>query len=307
MKNLTSAYRGALLGLACGDALGAPVEFRRRDSFEPLTGMSSGGCWNLEAGQWTDDTSLALCLARSLVEKQGFCAKDQMQRYWRWYSEGYMSCTGDCFDIGNATHRALARFNLSDDPWAGDTNPSMSGNGALMRLAPAVLAAHGQQTLIWRWVIDSTRTTHASPDCIDAALVFANILDRVISGESLRSVLMNPEHPGLPKSTAIQRILNGEYLHLKREHLGDGFYVIEALENALWACWQGEDLESTLLLAANLGGDADTVAAIAGQLAGAAYGEEQLPKAWLKKLAWRKDITDLADALLALNQQLEAA
>ena len=137
----SSRYSGALLGLACGDALGATLEFERRDTFEPVSGFTGGGVWQLQPGEWTDDTSLALCLATSLVEKQGFCAHDQMQRYWRWYSEGYLSCTGNCFDIGNTTRRALSRFNLSQDPWMGDASPALSGNGALMRLVPVVMAA----------------------------------------------------------------------------------------------------------------------------------------------------------------------
>ena len=101
--DLLERYQGCLIGLAVGDALGAPVEFLSRGSFEPVTDMQGGGAFNLEPGQWTDDTSMALCLAESLIEKKGFDARDQMERYLKWYRTGYLSSTGECFDIGRTT------------------------------------------------------------------------------------------------------------------------------------------------------------------------------------------------------------
>ena len=109
-------YRGSILGLAVGDALGAPVEFKRPGSFEPVTDMSSGGAFSLRPGQWTDDTSLALCLSESLVETNGFDLIDQLDRYVRWYREGHLSSTGECFDIGNTTKMALTRYEATKDP-----------------------------------------------------------------------------------------------------------------------------------------------------------------------------------------------
>lgn len=109
-------YRGALLGLAAGDALGTTLEFTRPGTFAPLTNMIGGGPFNLPPGAWTDDTSMALCLAESLIERSGFDAADQMHRYVRWYQNGYLSSTGRCFDIGNATRTALDRFLETGDP-----------------------------------------------------------------------------------------------------------------------------------------------------------------------------------------------
>src|SRR5437773_1759165 len=93
-------YRGSLLGLAAGDALGTTIEFRRPGTFEPLTDIVGGGIFGLAPGQWTDDTSMALCLAQSLVERGDFDPIDQLERYLRWSREGYLSSTGTCFDIG---------------------------------------------------------------------------------------------------------------------------------------------------------------------------------------------------------------
>lgn len=127
--------RGSLLGLAVGDAIGTTVEFRQRGTFAKVTDMLGGGPFRLMPGQWTDDTSMALCLAHSLLDN-GFDLHDQMRRYLRWKDEGYMSSNGRCFDIGNATHDALHRYRLSCDPLSGSQNPNQAGNGCTMRLAP---------------------------------------------------------------------------------------------------------------------------------------------------------------------------
>src|SRR5688500_5205401 len=110
MKTDPTCFRGCLLGLAVGDAVGTTVEFMPRGSFPPVTDMVGGGPFGLQPGQWTDDTSMALCLATSLIAKKGFDANDQMDRYWRWYREGYLSSTGKCFDIGNTVRDALERY-----------------------------------------------------------------------------------------------------------------------------------------------------------------------------------------------------
>jgi ADP-ribosyl-[dinitrogen reductase] hydrolase len=125
-----------MMGLAAGDALGTTVEFKAPGSFFPLTDMVGGGPFALEPGEWTDDTSMALCLADSLIQKQGFDPRDQMERYFRWYREGYMSSNGRSFDIGNTTRTALEKFEATADPFSGPTGPRAAGNGSIMRLAP---------------------------------------------------------------------------------------------------------------------------------------------------------------------------
>jgi ADP-ribosyl-[dinitrogen reductase] hydrolase len=134
--DLLDRQRGCLLGLACGDAVGTTVEFSARGSFPPMTDMVGGGPFRLPVGAWTDDTSMALCLATSLVEKNGFDAHDQMTRYCQWYQNGYLSSTGRCFDIGLTVRGALARFQKSGEPFSGSTDPQAAGNGCIMRLAP---------------------------------------------------------------------------------------------------------------------------------------------------------------------------
>jgi ADP-ribosylglycohydrolase len=156
--------RGALLGLAVGDALGATVEFMSPGSFAPVTDMIGGGPHRLQPGEWTDDTSMALCLAESLVECGGFDATDQMRRYVQWYREGYMSSTGSCFDIGNTTRAALHRFERDDEPFAGSTDPRSAGNGSIMRLAPVPIYYHHDPRAAISYAADSSRTTHAAAE-----------------------------------------------------------------------------------------------------------------------------------------------
>lgn len=161
-----SRYRGAMLGLAAGDALGTTLEFSFPGSFEPIDDMIGGGPFGLKPGQWTDDTSMALCLADSLIESNGFDAKDQMQRYVRWFRDGYMSSTGVCFDIGNATRSALQRFESDRNPYSGSTDPSFGGNGSLMRLAPVPLAFASDPQHAIHEAGESSRVTHGASDVI---------------------------------------------------------------------------------------------------------------------------------------------
>src|SRR4051794_38168693 len=177
-------FCGALLGLAVGDAIGTTVEFMPPGTFERVTDMVGGGPFGLPAGAWTDDTSMALCLAESLVERRGFDPVDQLERYRRWYREGYLSSTGRCFDIGNATRAALTRFERTGEPYPGDADADAAGNGPLMKLAPVALAyAHRPDEAIENAAL-SARTTHGDPRAADASRFMAALLVAALNGAS---------------------------------------------------------------------------------------------------------------------------
>lgn len=303
---LANRYRGALLGLAAGDALGTTVEFQAPGTFKPLTGMVGGGPFRLPPGAWTDDTSMALCLAESLVERRGFDPADQMQRYLRWYREGHLSSTGRCFDIGNATRAALERFARTDDPFAGSADPRVAGNGSLMRLAPVPLALAADPELGVARAADSSRTTHAAPEAVDACRFLAGLLVGAVQGRS-RDELLAPGFapvPGLwdrqPLAPAVAAIAAGSYRAKEPPAIRGTGYVVDCLEAALWAFSRARDFGDGALRAANLGDDADTTAAVYGQLAGAYWGATGIPPEWLAKLVLRRRIEALADGLLAL-------
>ena len=176
MEELRSRYHGALLGLAIGDALGTALEFQRPGTFEPITDMVGGGPFGLEPGQWTDDTSVALCLAASLVENGGFDARDQMDRYLRWWHEGFMSSTGECFDIGRTMSAALRIYEHTGDPFSGPTDKRTAGNGYLMRLAPTPLFYCRDPDKAIHYAAESSRTTHRAREAVDACRYFAGLI-----------------------------------------------------------------------------------------------------------------------------------
>ncbi len=289
-------FRGCLLGLAAGDAVGTAVEFQARGSFPPLTDMVGGGVFGLEPGQWTDDTSMALCLATSLAECRGFDAADQMNRYCRWYEAGYLSCNGRCFDIGNTVHAALRRYRQTGDPFSGSTSPLSAGNGSLMRLAAVPMFYHGDRERAQHYCAESSRTTHGATECIEACRLFGNMLFQALGGGEKRDILLGGEAT-TAMSPALRDIARGDYRGKTADEIRGTGYVVDSLEAALWCFFNTDSFKSAILQAANLGDDADTTAAICGQIAGAYYGEPGIPARWLERLAMHEEIRGLADQL----------
>lgn len=294
--SISDKYRGALLGLACGDAVGTSVEFRKRGSFSPVTDMQGGGPFNLPKGYWTDDTSMALCLATSLIECKGFDANDQMQRYLRWRDAGYLSSTGSCFDVGIATSLALSDFKKTGNPFSGNPDPYKAGNGCLMRLAPITLFFYPNRELVFQMSGESSRTTHGALECIEASQLFGAMLFKAIDGATKEDILFNHGLGNL-SSAKLQSIADGLYLNKTASEIKGSGYVVESLEAALWCFQRTETFEAAILKATNLGDDADTTAAICGQLAGAFYGESRIPKHWLNQLYMKNEISELAEKL----------
>ncbi len=299
---LVDRYRGCLLGLACGDAVGTTVEFSPRGSFTPLTDMVGGGPFGLPVGAWTDDTSMALCLATSLVECGKFDLRDQIERYCRWYEDGYLSSTGRCFDIGNATRTALELFLREGNPKAGSSDPHSAGNGSIMRLAPAILFAYPDEQEARRFAVESSKTTHSAAECLDACRLMSDTLCRALAGQAREETLL-PFDPEKYPTVKVKEIASGTWQQKSRDQIRGSGYVIDSLEAALWCCWQTNNFRDAVLLAANLGDDADTTAAVVGQIAGAMFGEAGIPKSWLEKLVMRDEIAKLAEQLYQLPRQ----
>lgn len=297
MTELIMRYRGSLLGLACGDAVGTAVEFCARGTFPEVTDMVGGGPFNLQAGQWTDDTSMALCLADSLLSKKDFDAKDQMARYVNWWHWGYLSSTGTCFDIGMTVQRALRHYQNTGEAYAGSIEPSAAGNGSLMRLAPVVLFYYPNQEAILEFSAASSRTTHGAPEAVEACQLFGLLLAQALSGASKMQVLEAGAAHQFSEAK-VQAIAQGHYFNKRRDEIRGSGYAIDALEAALWCFKHSDDFQTAVLLATNLGDDADTTAAIVGQLAGAFYGEVGIPSAWLARLHMAQEIGDYAQQLL---------
>jgi ADP-ribosylglycohydrolase len=293
-------YRGSLLGLACGDALGTTLEFKSPGTFKPVTDIVGGGPFRLKPGEWTDDTSMALCLAESLIDCKGFDPTDQMRRYLRWYRKGHLSSTGRCFDIGNTTRDALVRFERTGEPYSGSTDKRSAGNGSIMRLAPVPLFFAGDPERAVEMSRESSRTTHENILCIDACRYFGALIAGAVNGASKEELLSGMHAPVTgywdrnPLLPEIATIAGGSFKKRNPPAIKGTGYVVQSLEAALWAFYRSSSFEEGCLMAANLGDDADTTGAVYGQLAGAFYGEEGIPEEWRGKIAMRGLIEDYA-------------
>ena len=301
-------YRGSLLGLVIGDAVGTTLEFKSPGTFATIEDMVGGGPFQLAPGQWTDDTSMALCLAESLIERRGFDPVDQLERYLRWYREGHLSSTGWCFDIGNTVRAALLRFEKTRQPYCGSTDPYSAGNGSIMRLAPVALFYALRPREAIESSGESSRTTHGAATCVDACRYLGALLVGAINGVSkdeLLSARYSPipgywaEHPLVPE---IDDIAAGSFKRREPPEIKGTGYVVKSLEAALWAFYHSNSFRDGCLLAVNLGDDADTTGAVYGQLAGAFYGEQGIPESWLAKLAHRHLIQSFAERLFTVGR-----
>ncbi|WP_303288309.1 ADP-ribosylglycohydrolase family protein [Marinobacter sp. SS8-8] len=289
---------GGFLALACGDALANGVEFSPRGSAD-VKDMNSTRRY-LPVGQWSDDTGLALCLGESLVAKKGFNAADQMRRYEGFYDRQQGWPCELALAPGNTLGAALKKFKYTDEPFAGSTHPLAAGNGGLMRLLPAVLAAHPDLELIRLWARESTRTTHGAEECLEASELLAVIIHHLLLGEPKIHAL-EAGKTEVWKSKKIAALAQGDYLQMADALIKAKSYVVDTLEAALWCFGTTDSLEAALLAAANLGDDCDTVAAITGQLAGCHYGLNAIPADWLNVLVEKDRIEQLARSLIDLT------
>lgn len=289
-SELANRFRGSLLGLAVGDALGTTLEFSERSEDESHREMIGKGPFNLKPGRWTDDTSMALCVSYSLITQKRFSAEDQMNLFYEWWKNGIFSSTGKCFDIGNTVSSALVRYKKTGEPVAGSKDKMSAGNGSLMRLAPTVLFFASDPSEAIFQSGESSKTTHGNVEAVDACRYYAALILGALYGVNKIELLSSQYAPVEeywkyhPLCSQIQVVANGSFKEKSRMKIESTGYVTHSLEAALWAFYNSDCFESGLVKAVNLGGDSDTIGAIYGQLAGAYYGELGIPFKWIKNL-----------------------
>lgn len=275
---------GMMVGLAVGDALGAPLEFTEaRIKPDYITRFATGGVHDMSLGEWTDDTAMALAMARSLVETEGrFDARGVMRKFVEWYRDGKHIPRGVCFDIGGTTQKALSDWmSGSNTPYCGVDTPRSAGNGALMRMAPAIIASKTPSRAI-ELAVQQTLLTHAHPECVEYSRMF---------GEELwyGNALSKYQHKKLPVDFERSRVMSGGY-------------VVETYQCAMWAFQTTDNFEDCVIEAINRGHDSDTVGAVAGMIAGAKYGHRRIPDHFKEKLLWHDTLVDTALALFDRRQ-----
>jgi len=275
---------GALVGLAVGDALGTSVEFMSRGQFVPVTDMRGGGVYQLAPGEWTDDTSMALALGEAMLQDPSLSDPSfAMNRWVNWYHYGMYSHNGRCFDIGRQTAEALTKWAESTKLASEDSDAA--GNGCIMRLAPIVLANLSKPGQLRDVARRQSDLTHRNAKCRDVSERLANLIAACIFGENSN---INKHIP--PEISA----------RVERDVKSTG-YVEDTFEAALWAFAPQDGFENIVLRAVNLGDDADTVGAVAGQIAGARFGLSGIPEAWVAGLAWQSDIIEMGRRLYQIS------
>jgi ADP-ribosyl-[dinitrogen reductase] hydrolase len=282
--------RGAFYGCAIGDALGAPLEFCPRDCGPVITGMLPVEQWGFEAGSWTDDTSMMLCLAASLVATEGAPdGNSELSHYCEWYTKGYLSVNGTCFDIGRTCRNALEHFMETGETVAPTDTERCCGNGSLMRTVAVGIFACGNPDIAWEYGKACSATTHAHPLCMEACGVFSALVARAIAGDTKAQLLETlASYAPHVLDARLLRVLDGGFLTRSRDEIKSSGFVLDTLEAALWAFFTTGSFSEGALLAVNLGDDADTVGAVYGSLAGAFYGFSALPNEWVAELKGRR-------------------
>ncbi|MEQ6377738.1 ADP-ribosylglycohydrolase family protein [Bacillaceae bacterium S4-13-56] len=299
-------FLGSMFGLAVGDAVGTTVEFRARGNFSPVEDMVGGGPFALKAGQWTDDTSMALCLAESLIKCEGVDLSNQLEKYLAWYEDGHLSSTGVCFDIGNTTRQALLNFKKTRNPYSGPSGKYDAGNGSIMRLAPVAILYSYDSSKMVEMCVESSKTTHQSKESLDGCELFGALIYGALEGQSKEDVLSS-ELIGQYSSnwsSSIREIALGSYKTKSESKISSSGYVAHTLEAALWAFYHTQNFKDGLLKVVNLGDDADTTGAVYGQLAGAYYGINAIPLEWREKIVMYDTIQEFTEKLFELHQKM---
>lgn len=299
-RTVRERFQGALLGLAVGDALAAHTQFRKPGTFAPVGDLLGGGPFDVPRGAWTDETAMALLLAESLSEREGFDAHDQVRRFVRWQREGYGSATGQCIGISASVARALSTAQYKRQPFAGSHDPEQLDKDPLARVAPVVMYFFASAATAVARAAEAARITAQAPLVLDCVRLLAAVVHQALAGRDKAAVLRPPREWWVTPNTRAEvlGVYEGSYARRSPPEISGGGHVVQALEAALWAFHRGATYREGALLAANLGGDSDVVTAVYGQIAGAHYGVSAIPGIWRNSLMKQEVVKESADRLL---------
>lgn len=307
MKN---SIKAGLFGLAIGDALGVPVEFQSRTYLKgnPVSDMFGFGTHHQPEGTWSDDSSLAFCLAESLYS--GFDLNDIAKNFVRWYSADLWTPHGEVFDIGIATRSAILNIAKGHQPdLCGGFEEKDNGNGSLMRILPLVFYLQKEKDIevIYQKVKQVSSITHAHFRSVFSCFIYVVYCLEILKGrekfeayremQRILSKFLEDKKYNEFEIQLFDRILKNDISTYPEINIHSSGYVLDSLQASFWCFLNSGTYEETVLKAINLGEDTDTTGAIAGGLAGIYYGIENIPKKWIEKLVRSSDIKDLAERL----------
>jgi ADP-ribosyl-[dinitrogen reductase] hydrolase len=297
--NKQDRLSGTFWGLVVGDALGAPLEFYPRDRHPEVRDMIPGGKFKLPAGGWTDDTSMALCLAHSLIHDRNLDSADLLNRFWGWASRNEHCSGSRAIGFGQNTLRSLSRFNRTGQLVASSNGRSSDGNGTIMRLAPLTIVHNEDLQTLRQLARTQSYTTHASQKAADCCELLSIILHRLFQGMPLeKSYRVTDTTAWDPE---VIELSNGSWTQKSRDEISSEGYVVHTLEAALWSVHTTDSFEQALIKAVNLGHDADTVGAVTGQIAGALYGVQSIPARWKDVLVKSDHLENTLNSLLTVS------
>ena len=301
MNNLQDRLIGSLVGLAVGDAVGTTVEFKPRGTFPRHTDMTGGGPFRLPVGYWTDDTSMALCLAESLLFEPSLDPDDVLTRFCNWYNYGYNSPTGKCFDSGSTTVTALEKY-LNTGSVKNNSAVYHAGNGSIMRLAPVSIMHHRDRIVSAKVAAAQSETTHATETTTTSSELLSDILINCYTATDKMDVMNVEVQQHWP--SLVSNIVTENVKDKTESQIRSTGYVIHTLEAAVWCFLNTDNFRDAIITAVNLGDDADTVGAVTGQIAGAYYGESGIPQEWKDKLY---DYDRIRNIARQLSQQADGS
>jgi len=298
---LQDRLEGAFWGLATGDALGAPMEFYPRDRLAEVREMLPGGKFQLPAGAWTDDTSMMLCLAHSLIQDRNLDSADLLSRFWGWANNNEHCSVDKAFGFGQNTLRSLTRYHRTGQVVASSNGKVSDGNGTIMRFAPVAIVHNQNLDTLRRIATTQSFTTHASGKAADACELLGILLFHLFQEQTLEESLHALEPYAEYWAEEIADIACGTWQQKTRDQISSRGYVVHTLEAAIWSVYTTNSFEEALIKAVNLGDDADTVGAVTGQIAGALYGIAAIPTRWKDALVKSDHLQQTMQSLLAVS------
>lgn len=313
MEKLKYDIKSALFGVAVGDALGVPVEFKSRENIlqNPVTDMIGYGTYNLPPGTFSDDSSMTFCLAEALT--QDFDLNQIAQNFVKWYHENFWAARGEVFDIGIATREAINKIAQGKKPeFAGSTDASSNGNGSLMRILPLLFYIK-DFPISERYEITKkvSSITHGHIRSVISCFYYLEFAKEILLGKNKFEIYqkLQTEIPDFLNSLSIDqyeisffdRLLKADISELAEHEISSIGYVLHSLEASIWCLLTTDNYKEATLKAVNLGEDTDTTAAITGGLAGLLYSFDTIPENWVEQLARQEDIEDLSERLAKKN------